>query len=482
MPKRSLIRRAGLWLADAVRLLERPRPVEPEADASFPALRREAPIQIAPDFKTVDECKSAITALDIGQFQLAAWMIEQMLWNSRVRAVLGTRMDGLIGTEIRWEPGRQNALGRRAARDIVEDWPMMAAPATRKQLSRWGLLLGVGLGQKHWYVSPSSGRAIPRVETYHPQWVMWDWSLRAYRVWTLDGWVTVPSPSLTVPGEQWKPPLGATGQADSLRGWVVHEPFGQHSWREAMVHAGWRPWMGHEWSNRDQSRASEKLGLGALKLKYPKTTDKGALTLLMSSLRRLGSEGIIPVEQYGPAEQGRPSYDVEPFEWTGTGYDIIRGTKESNASDLAVLFLGHNTTAETKGASVGASAQIGNLIRGDIRVGDTYNEWATFYGQVVSDWAEVNYGDPGLAPVPIYVTNPPSENQAAATTLFNVATASQILASRFTGIDVTELLNKFRIPMLPGGVKVIPLSEAPPPQPLPPDEEDGQAGALKEAA
>lgn len=426
---------------------------ETETAKALMDIRREPPITIAPRFRDIRTCESIITTLDFGQFQLAAWMIEQMRWNSRVRGVQNTRWDGLIGTEIRWEPGRQNDTARRAARDIVEDWPLMASAATRKQIARWGCDLGVSFAQKHWYESPTSGRMIPRLEHYHPQWAIWDWSLRGYRIWTLDGWMLVPSPALMVPGQAWAPLFpSAYAQPESLRRWVVHEPFGQHSWREGMIHAAWKPWMGHELANMYLSRGAEKHGNGIIAIDYPATTDKAALTLLMQKLRTLGTEGVIPLETY-PEASDKASYKARPFEWTSTGFDIIRGAKESNATDLAVLYLGHNTTAETKGASVGASAQVGNLIRGDIRVGDCYNEFATMYGQEVRDWAEVNYGDAGNAPIPIYVTDPPSENMAAATTLFNVAQAIEKLRANVAGVDVTELLNRFRVPMVVGGAK-----------------------------
>lgn len=438
-----------------------------DAAVELQRIRREPPIQIAPNFRTVGDCQGVITLLDFGQFQLASWLIEQMLWNSRVRGVVNTRLEGLVGTEIRWEPGRQNATARRAARDIVEDWPLMVSAASRKQLYKWGLLLGVGFGQKHWHRSPTTGRRIPRLEVYHPQWALWDWYTRSYRVWTLDGWSLVPSPSLSVPGEAWTPMFG-TGSGlvpEDPHRWVVHEPFGQHSWREALVHALWTPWLGHNLANRDMSRGSEKMGLGIVKVKYPKTTDKGALELLISKMRRLGSEGVLPVEQQAP-DSPQASYDVTPFEWTGTGFDIIRGTKESNAADIAVLVLGHNTTAETKGASVGASAQVGNLIRGDIRIGDTWNEWATLYGQIVRDWAEVNYGDPGNAPVPIYVTDAPMENQSAAQTVFTLSQAIEKLRLSAPGIDFDELFNRFRVPLGVGGAHVPP-PQAPPKLPPP---------------
>lgn len=430
----------------------------------LPGIRREPPIQIAPTFSKVSDCQAAITFLDYGQFQLASWMIEQQNWSSRFRAVQDTWSAGLIGTPIRWEPGRPNDLARRAARDIVEDWPLIASASMRMQLNRWGLDLGVAFAQKHWYESPSTGRQIPRLETYHPQWALWDWSLRAYRIWTLDGWAIVPSPALMVPGQDWKPlyPVAA-GDPDTLRRWVVHEPYGQHSWRHGKVHASWDPWLRLTFANRDMARHSEKLGLGIVKIKYPRMTDQAALNLLISKLRQLGQEGVIPLEQFESNDGlNKQNYDAEPFEWSGTGWASIAGTREAANSDLSILYLGHNTTTETKGASVGASAQVGNTIRGDIRVGATWAEWNTMELQVIADWAEVNYGDRGVAPIAVYETDPPAENQAAATTAFNIAQAVVQLKQHFTGIDWTELLNRFRFPLENSGVSVV-VNPAPPP-------------------
>jgi hypothetical protein len=437
-----------------------------EADAGeLPKIRREPAISIAPSFSTVSDCQSVITVLDFGQFQLPSWMVEQMRWNPRLRAVENTRGDGLVGTEIRWEPGRQNDMARRAARDIVEDWPLIATAATRKQLFFWGLDLGVGFAQKHWYESPTSGRAIPRLEVYHPQWAIWDWGTRAYRIFTMDGWAVVPSPSLLVPGEEWEPFLGGLGQnyqADSLRRWVVHEPFGQHSWRHGMVHASWDPWLKNTYASRDIARGSEKLGIGIVKVEYPRATDKTALNMLINGIRTIGSEGVLPVEVY-PENGPLKSYGVSPFEWSGNGVDWVSRAREMSAAELAILYLGHNTTAETKGASVGASAQVGNLIRGDIRISDCWNERATIYLQVIRDWAEINYGDPGAAPIPVYVTDPPGENQAAAQALLNLSLALSNFDKSVKGLDKSELLNRFRVPQQPGGV-----SDVPPPVVAPP--------------
>lgn len=435
---------------------------EAVADGRVPAVGREPPIQIAPDFRTVGACKGVITLLDFGQFYQAAWMIEQMLWSDRVQSGWQTRLDALTGTEIQWLPGRENELGRRAARDIEEDWPQIMSAAAMAQLHLWGELLGVGFGQKHWHVG-ASGRALPRLEVFHPQWGLWDWALRdrrgAYRVWTLDGWQIMGSPAEMVPGDVVE--ASDVGSVADPMLWVVHEPYGAKSWRRGMVHSLWRPWLGYEMATADEGRACEKQGRGNLLLKYPRSSDgntsgqnpqdpNSPLGRLMGYLSNLGSESVIPVEQYAP-EAGVPSYDVESFDWGKVGWDVLSGALVDFGNRLTISILGHATMAQTQGASVGASAATGNLIRGDIRVGDCRKIAETVRSQILRDWAAVNYGDPSVAPIPRPVTEEPMANVAAADTLVKVAGALAQFRAQAPGVDVTALLNRFQIPMLPDG-------------------------------
>jgi hypothetical protein len=434
------------------------RPYEP-SDTGLPPVLKSPPSWVPGKFKTVLACEQAANLSLWGQFQYPSWLIEQTLKSPRVRGPFQTRCNGLTGTDIQWLPGRDNAIGRRAALAIVEDWPLIASSATRYQLTQWGLTLGVAFAQKHWYVSPTSGRAIPRLEVWHPQWCLWDWGLNdrrgAYRIWTLDGWEIVPSPALQVPGET-PTPSSPYPFADPRR-WVVHEPFGTESWRQGLVHAIWASALGWQFADSDMSALCEKQGVGGFKLKYPRTTEaKGpngeisptsSLGMLMTALRATGRRPVFPVEQYNAVER-LANYDVETFEWSGVGFDIVKGTKESKALDLGVLILGHNTTVSSTTAGASAGANVGNLIRGDLRVGDCWNECATIRQQVLGDWAEHNFGDRCYAPVGIYITDAPMVNQPAAQTLLTFSQAVQILRAQGVPDDAIEqLFSLFQIPV-----------------------------------
>lgn len=430
-----------------------PGRTSPAEGGRLTGIRREPAIQVWTDFKRADECKGVVQLSRLGYLQLPALFAEQMLWNPRYRGLVETRMDGLIDTNIRWEPGKRNALGRRAAAAIVEDWPKIASGSTRKQLHQWGLILGACPAQKHWYRDPGSKRAIPRVEVYHPSWLSWDWGQRAYRVWTMAGMVYVPSPALTVPGEEWESPYGALGGAMQLadpRQWIIHEPFGQHSWRQGLLGATWSAWLAHEWARRDMARASEKLGLNVLLAKYPKGQgNEAADKKFLDGVRTLHSEGIVPLEQ---REEGEGGYDLKVLEYTGTGFDMIRGTKDSNAIDLAILYLGHANATDGKGGGVYGPLQ-GENIRSDIKDFDAAAEFATMRDQVLGDWAEVNFGDRDVAPVAVYETEPPAINLQAAQTLQFVAAAIGQFVVTCPWVDVEGLLERFRIPVLLGDAR-----------------------------
>jgi Protein of unknown function (DUF935) len=400
-------------------------------DVKTAAVYREPAIPVGSSYTKVATVKEIIRGLDAGLIYEAALLVEQMLWNPRLRGVLETRLNGLMSTAIRWEPARDTPAARRAAQAIVEDWPQIADQPTRKQFHEWGLMLGICPAQKVWYRCGSTGREIPRLQVFHPQWLHWNWTRRTYGIQTQEaGIVEAPSPSLT------------TGDDPIVDPWVFHEPFGQHSWRRGLVHAAWYAWLGHEWSARDQSRASEKLGIGILKARYPFGTAKTDETRqFIRGLRNVNSEGVVPC---GETQDGR-KYDAEPLEFTGSGFDMILRTKDSKAVDLAVLFLGHNLTTEAKGGSY-AAANIGDLIRGDIKAFDAYAEAATYRRQVLSPWAERNFGDPDLAPIAVYETDPPAVNLTAAQTLQQLSQAAASLAKNNPDVDLGALFDRFRVP------------------------------------
>lgn len=395
----------------------------------------EPPVPTTSGFTKVEHVQAVINDLDAGEFRRPAVLIERMLWNPRLRGVLNTRIGGAMAAEIRWEPARNTPNARRAAEGWRVDWDLAAPVPTRKQLAKWNLMLGLALGQRAPVVAKRSGRLIPVARPYWPGWARWDDLRKTYQVQTQAAEIDVPS-------------LAVGGEIDPAESpWVVSEPFGPRSYREAIVHAAWESWLGRGRSWRDQQRASEKHGVGITKLKYPRgkgdDEEQQAVAEMAVRVRDMGRDGVVPLEQNAPNGE-HASEDIEPFEFSGAGFAAIDSAMNACAVDMAILLLGHNLVVEVKGGSY-AAASVGDYIRDDAKHDDAAAEWAWVGPQLVEVWAAWNYGDPDLAPRAVYVTDSPAVNKAAAETINQLSQSLDNLARH--GVDVKSLCERFRLPL-----------------------------------
>jgi hypothetical protein len=424
------------------------------AETDKPRVHVEPPIPTTTEFCTVDQVRSVINQLDLGAFRMPSLLLERMMWNPRLRAVVNTRFAGLIATELRFKPSRNNKDARRAAKDFGEDWKLIAPASMRKQMLVRALFLGFSPGQRVPDLSPTTKRHIFKLRPYWPGFASWYWAEQAYRIQTFEAGVV----SASTPTVDRKPiektvfsPLLNGVQPASSSPWVICEPFGVNSFRDAIMHAAWRPWLGHEWSMRDQARASEKHGIGVIKYKYPRgegTQHKEAIAKAERGLRRMGSEGVQPLEQRGKDAQDGPGFDIEPFEFNGTGFQAISDTMNSNAVAFAILLLGHNLTTEIKGGGSYAAVGVADYIRDDVKYDDGSTEGDYARPQLAMPWAMANYGDPGLAPIFEYVTDSPAVNLSRAQMIQYLALAIAQLKANLPQADLEQLAEQFDIPIL----------------------------------
>jgi hypothetical protein len=436
------------------------------AEPASPRIYAEPAIPVATEFCTVDQVRAVINQHISGRFRVSTLLTERMLWNPRLRAALNTRTAGLLSAQIQFEPARENRDARRAAREFAEDWPAMVMAPMRRQSARWRILLGVGFGQRGLMLSPSSGRHIYKFRPYWPGFANWYWAEGGYRIQTYDaGVVDAGSPGLRDVGA---PSPTLTGLINpSEQPWMIDEPNGENSWRDAMILAAWRPFLGHEFASRDQNRNSEKNGIGAVKAYYPRgegDQHKAAVQAYTDGIRNVGSEPVIPCESRVDPETGEKSgFDAEPFEFNGTGNAAISDALNSNAVALAILFLGHNLTTEIKGGGSYAAAGVGEYIRDDIKHDDAANEWAMFGPQLARPYCLLNYGDPELAPRARYITDSTAVNKAIAQMYGAIAQAIQFLRMNVPAFDVDAFCEQWRIPLLAKGSVQVPAAPTSPP-------------------
>ena len=438
------------------------------------------PVPTSTEFSSVEQVQSVLAQHENGRFRMSALLCERMLRNPRFASVLRTRLSGLMSAEVRFEPARENRDARRAAREFGEDWPAIVSAARRKKLRKWSLMLGVGFGQRALRMSPTSGRQIYTLQPYWPGFASWYWAEGGYRIQTYDaGVIDVGSPVLK---EVSMPSPTQTGLINpSAQPWVIDEPNGDDSWRDGLIMSAWRPWLGHEWSMRDQSRSSEKHGVGITKAKFPRGTGdqhKAAVDEFCDALE-MGSEGVVALEQ---GNEGEASFDIEPFEFNGSGFQAISDTMNANAVALAILLLGHNLTTEIKGGGSYAAAGVGEYIRDDIKHDDAQAEWACLGPQLATPYCMLNYGDPELTPIARYVTDSTTTNRAMAQMFQAIAAAIQTLRSNVPRFDVDAFCEQWNIPLGPvGSVQALlpnqPANDSAPPPAIEPDADDEEEAA-----
>lgn len=391
-------------------------------------------------FRSVAAVDSVLTHhLGIGALYLPALLSERMQRNPRLRGAVETRMNGLTSMTIRWEPARDTFEGRRALRGWLEDWRWAWPAPARRALRKSGLLLGVGIGQRVAIDSPTSKRRIFQLQTYWPGWATWDHRALGYRIQTDDrGEMFAPSPS-----------YGRPMPTVSANGFVVHEPFGRQSFREAFITALADVWLGHDRALTALFRAAEKFGLGVIKVLYPKSStddDRKKVKELAANIRRMGREGVVPLER-GDEASGNPGYDIQPFEFSnGSGFEVIGNALNVASIAMSILILSHNLVQEVKGGSYAAAA-VGNDVSAMGRAHDGEVEFATLHPQLAQPWALENYGDPELAPIAHYVADPPAVNYQAAQTLQQLSLAFRELRTSCPEADIPAIAERFRIPL-----------------------------------
>ena len=389
-------------------------------------IHREPQLPTASRYDTVAAVRSIVASLEAGEFYGATRLIRQMWQNPRLRVAMSTRLAGLTGAQVRWVAARENRDGRAAKKAMEEDWPLIISTATRKQLGKWGLLLGPGFAQKNWYESPSSGRRIPRVQVFDPASVYWNEVEQRYQILTRDaGIIDVDSPSMV--------PTDLVGE------WVIDERFGTHSHREGYALSAWYSWLGNNLSARVRLRASEKVGEGNLLADIPHNADKVAATDFRDGLKNMKGGAVIPCEEL---QDGR-KFGVRPLEWSAAnGYQVVGETVAATNADLVILFLGQDWSTQNKGGGSYAAVQGGLEVSAGYIKDDAGTETDMLHRQVFRAWSEENFGDPDLAPLREIVTDPPVKDKAEAEILKLVAESYRLLRAD-PNIDPKVLIELF---------------------------------------
>lgn len=402
--------------------------------------------------KSVEKVRAALRAHENGDFTAAAQLVDAMGRDDRVTGVFETRIQGLLGLPMELKAPDESARAKTVAEDVEARFWKMLPEAEVAELLGWGLKLGVGLGQI--VIEREADVWKPRLRTWWPGYLYWQWDTRSFWVQTADGPVEV------TPG---------------VNGWVLYAPFGlERGWMQGALRRLAIPWLIRQWARRDWARYSEVHGLPARKAKYPQNVDKPEeKDRFFEEVANLSNEPTIGLPQ---GDDGKASFDFELVEAEANTYEGIERLLGHCDTSIAITVLGGNLGTEVKEGSR-AAAQVQDEVRVDRRRFDAESLATALHDQVLEQFAAFNYGDPELAPYPCWQTEPPEDEKSKAETLnalgdgltkLDAATANTEIE-----VDAEAVLEAFDVPTRKRTHKPEP---APAPEPAPKKAPGARAG------
>ena len=338
---------------------------------------------------TPDDLEIAEALTVGGSLWRAADLCWALLGDGRVRAALETRVKGLLRLPLSWdEAGDRRSSGRVARTLEGGDWYAAHSEAALCSLAMWGVLLGVGLNQRVWELTPD-GRWVGVHRPYDVRNLRWD-TLR--RVWVV---------------------RTATGEVDILPGdrrWVLYAPScsGDPDGDE-------RPWMYGAWRACDAPWLIKHLALGdfghhmQMHGSAIRTADYDAALAqaapskdlrdkLNDALADLGADAsIIPP----------PGMKLRLMEAVGKTWEMFPAATQMVATEIVIAITGQSSSTEVvQGQDTGATLH--GIVRQDLIEGDAQTLSTCLRDQDLTDYAEINFGGAELAPWPRWKTDPPA--------------------------------------------------------------------------
>jgi phage gp29-like protein len=375
---------------------------KPNAQGSAKIVYRDLPLVDTIHSWTVDGVRGALHSHVFGIFYLSGQLADSILGDDRVQATIGSRISGLFGREVIFEPADDSAAAKEVSDAWVKCWPKLATTAATNEMQAYTILEGFEAAQLVWDTSGPIWQ--PYMRPWHPRFIYYHWDLRRYIAISQHGQIVV------------EPGNGK---------WVLHAPYGAYrGWIRGAIRACAEPWLMRHWAMRDWARYSEKHGIPIVKALVPAAADQPQRDLFEAAISALGTESTIML----PQGVDKPySYDIEYAEPTDDSWQSFPGLIDRCDMNIVLSIMFQNLTTEVKGGSFAATSAHMDIREGGIQFDN--EAWAyTMREQVARPFAQFNFGDPELAPKTRWDVPKLSEHTAAADQFQKFGTAVEVMA------------------------------------------------------
>jgi len=155
----------------------------------------------------------------------------------------------------------------------------------------------------------------------------------------------------------------------------------------------------------------------------PAASDPAERSLFQEQLSAIGHETTIMVPS---GVDGVNGYDLQLIEATDTAWESFPGLIDRCDMSIVLAILSQNLTTEVKEGSFAAAR-----VHGDVRQGvleaDNKSLSAAIYHQLARPFAEINFGDAGLAPYTEWNIQPVEDYHTSADLFQKFGTAIEVL-------------------------------------------------------
>jgi phage gp29-like protein len=414
-----------------------PTPEEAARPAAYSGISTfEPPPEVSRPEWTPNRVQKAFQDCAQGQLKSVADLCDAVQTDGRIRGVLQTRTNALIGTPLSFDavaPRRQkrnpSAYTKNAVTQALEEggewWTIVPEP-TFVQIMLWGLLLNFAVAEIVWRYDTPTDLWIPTLHVKHPRHIRYDISLRKFFLMIgspTSGGMTTEEIEI-VPGD---------GR------WFVYSPFGgAYPWMNGLIWPLAYIWLAKQYAEYDWGRRNEARGRAALIGTTPQgalDSDRAQFAKDIAALRtRLGM--AIP-----------HGYTVQAVEFGQADHETF-ALKVANAdAAVAILLLGQNLTTEVKSGGSYAAGKSAERVRQDFLEWDAEVASTGFRSGVLVHYARIRFDDEALAPYPSWNTTPPEVVGAWANVVARAAEALDKLIGRGLDVDVAEFCKRAGIPL-----------------------------------
>jgi phage gp29-like protein len=377
-------------------------------------------------YDAVRDVDAIVFEMEQGIFTNSARLVDQVLRDARINSVLNTRVLGLLGKPLEFEPAKDTAAGRRCAEDCETDWPAMFERSALVELLTWGIMQGVGIGQIVEDQEPW------KLEVWHPWALSWDEYDRQYYLQTRE------NSRLYIVAD------GKGGYRDKNgTRWLLYTPFGYgNSGRRGLLRSIHRLYLERAWAHRDRARYSEIFGQP---LRFGIAPDGATKEERTEYKKRLSLEGAEPVVVGNQGTEGN-RWDLKLVEASGKSTVLFQEELSQIDKEIATLLLGQSQSTDGQ-SGLGSNDQAGEVVRLDIMRADGDGMGDTLHGQFLVPYHEF-MGVPLLAPWPKWKIDPPEDRAKKAQEFKTLIDG--IVAAKDAGVPIDEraILEDYGVPMI----------------------------------